>query len=166
MQRHWLQLSLLSKYVHLRLYQRHATYRLQALAACGSWFSNHRALAFGIVVSGSSIGGVILPIMVERLVPRVGFGWAMRSTAFLILGLLVVGNLAIKSRLPPPQKKLHLTEFLMPFTEVPFLLLTISSFFIYLGGFLPFNFIIAQARAGGMSAELAGYLVSIINASS
>ena len=104
--------------------------------------------------------------MVEHLVRSVGFGWAMRSTAFLILGLLVVGNIFLKSRLPPPKRQFHVVEFLVPFTEVPFLLLTIGSFFIYLGGFLPFNFIIAQARADGMSSELAGYLVPIINAAS
>lgn len=104
--------------------------------------------------------------MVQRLIAKVGFGWAMRSTAFLILVLLVIGNLAVKSRLPPPGRKVQPLEFLRPFAEVPFLLLTTSAFFIYLGGFLPFNFIIVQARASGMSADLAEYLVPIINAAS
>ena len=90
----------------------------------------------------------------------------MRSTAFLLLGLLIVGNLTLKSRLPPSQRKFVLVEFLKPFKEPTFFFLTISSFFIYLGGFLPFNFIITQAIADGMSTELAGYLVPIINAAS
>ncbi len=126
----------------------------------------HRALAFGIITAGSSIGGVIMPIMVERLIKSVGFGWAMRGVAFLILGLLVVGNLTVKSRLPPLRKGFRFMDFVMPFTEVPFLLLTASSFFIYIGGFLPFNFLIAQAQAQGMSADLAGYLIPIVNAAS
>ncbi len=104
--------------------------------------------------------------MVQRLIVEIGFGWAMRTTAFLILALLVVGNIFVKSRLPPPKKKFPMKEFVTPFAEMPFLLLTIASFLIYLGGFLPFNFIIVQAQAGGMSAELAGYLVSILNAAS
>jgi MFS family permease len=137
-----------------------------ALAAAGTWFAKRRALAFGIIVSGSSIGGVILPIMVEHLVQKIGFGWAMRSTAFLILGLLVIGNIFVKSRLPPPKKRFQAEDFLTPFTEMPFSLLTTSSFFIYLGGFLPFTFIILQARANGMSTELAGYLVPIVNGAS
>lgn len=138
----------------------------KAIAALGTWFLKHRALAFGIAVSGSSIGGVVMPIMVERLVRTVGFGWAMRCTAFLILGLLVIGNLTLKSRLPPLRRQFRFMDFFTPFTEVPFLLLTISSFFLYLGGFLPFNFIIAQAKAGGTSTELADYLVPIVNAAS
>jgi MFS family permease len=136
------------------------------LAAVGQWWAKHRALALGIVVSGSSIGGVVLPIMVERLIPRIGFGWAMRSVAFLFLGLLVVGNVCVKARLPPAKRGFKIGEFIAPFSEVPFSLLTAGSFFIYLGGFLPFTFVIVQARAEGMSTQLATYLVSILNGAS
>ena len=132
----------------------------------GTWFLKHRALAFGIVTAGSSIGGVVLPIMVERLVVRVGYGWAMRSTAFLFLGLLVIGNLTIKSRLPPPHRKFNPKDFVRPFAEPAFVLLTIGAFVIYLGAFLPFNFIILQAEIEGMPTQLANYMVPILNAAS
>lgn len=39
-----------------------------------TWFFKWRALAFGIVAAGSSLGGVILPIMVAQLIPQIGFG--------------------------------------------------------------------------------------------
>ncbi|KAL7787307.1 monocarboxylate permease-like protein [Trichoderma afarasin] len=136
------------------------------IAALGTWFRVHRALAFGIVTAGSSLGGVVLPIMVERLVVRIGFGWAMRSTAFLFFGLLIIGNLTVKSRLPPPGRKFDAKEFVTPFAERPFALLTAAGFMIYLGAFLPFTFIIVQAKAEGMSTRLADYLVPIINAAS
>ena len=57
-------------------------------------------------------------------------------------------------------------EFLTPFQEPAFLILTIAAFIIYLGAFLPFNFIIVQAKAAGMSTHLAGYMVPIVNAAS
>jgi hypothetical protein len=118
------------------------------------------------MVAGSSIGGIVLPIMVEHLVRSVGFGWAMRSTAFLLLGLLVFGNLTVKSRLPPLRRPLKLMDFVTPFTERPFFLLALAGFFVYLGGFLPFTFLIIQAQAEGMSTNLAGYLIPIMNAAS
>jgi MFS family permease len=136
------------------------------IAACGTWFLRHRALAFGIMVSGSSLGGVILPIMVNHLVREIGFGWAMRTVAFLFLLLLVIANLTIKSRLPPLKKPFHVMEFVTPFTEKPFFLLALSGFFVYLGGFLPFNFLIVEGQAQGMSPGLANYLVPILNAAS
>jgi len=137
-----------------------------AIAACGTWFKRHRALAFGIMVAGSSIGGVVLPIMVQKLLPKIGFGWTMRTLAFLLLALLIFGNLTVKSRLPPARKPMRFMDFVTPFFELPFLLLALSSFFIYIGGFLPFNFLIVQGQASGMSLELAQYLVPILNAAS
>jgi MFS family permease len=155
--------SLLRPGTHLHTYFANSDY-LTAIAAVGTWFRKRRALAFGIMVSGSSLGGVVLPIMVQHLVVSIGFGWAIRSTTFLFLGLLVFGNLAIKSRLPTTKRTVKLTDFINPFTEVPFSLLVVGAFIIYLGGFLPFNYIIVQAQEQGMSENLASYLVSIINA--
>ncbi|QDS67478.1 hypothetical protein FKW77_001012 [Venturia effusa] len=136
------------------------------IAAVGTWFSARRALAFGIMLAGSSIGGVVLPIMINHLIPKIGFGWTMRVVAFIMLALLVFANLAVKSRLPPSKRKVRPQDFVTPFKEPAFLLLVVGAFFVYLGGFLPFTFIIVQAEAGGMSRQLAGYLVPILNAAS
>lgn len=104
--------------------------------------------------------------MVNRLVEDIGFGWTMRAVAFLLLGVVLIGNFTIKSRIPPSKRPLRFMDFIEPYTEPVFLVMTIGIWFIYVGGFLPFTFIIVQARAQGMSTTLAGYLVSILNASS
>ena len=56
-------------------------------------------------------------------------------------------------------------EFIRPLTELPFFLLTLSCFLIFMGMFLPINFIILYAIKQGMSLRLAGYLIAILNAS-
>jgi MFS family permease len=104
--------------------------------------------------------------MVNRLVNDIGFGWTMRAVAFLLLGIVLIGNFTIKSRIPPTKRPLRFMDFIEPYTEPTFFFLTLGVWFVYLGGFLPFTFIIVQARAQGMSTTLAGYLVSILNASS
>ena len=50
-----------------------------ALATVSRFFARHRGLALGITVSGSFIGGVIWPIMLDRLLNDhgVSFGWIM-----------------------------------------------------------------------------------------
>lgn len=115
-----------------------------AMNSVGTWFFKRRAAAFGIMASGSSLGGVILPIMVTRLIPEVGFPWTMRICAFLILGLLVIANLTVKSRLPPKPRKLDMMEFIRPLKEPAFSILCIASFFFFFGTFLPFNYVILQ----------------------
>ena len=140
-----------------------------AMSTCATWFFRRRALAFGVMASGSSLGGVIFPIMVDHLVVEVGFPWTMRICAFLILGCLIVANLTVKSRLPPSPKPLRLMEFITPLGEAPFLLVVIASFFFFFGLFLPFNFIIIAATtppSGHMSFALASYLLAILNAAS
>jgi hypothetical protein len=138
------------------------------MTACSTWFLKHRALAIGVMASGSSIGGVVLPIMVNRLVAPggIGFGWTMRAVAFLLLGMVSIGIFTVKSRIPPLKSPLVMKDFITPFKEPAYILLTIGIWFIYIGGFIPFTFVIVQARKQGMSDNLASYLVSILNAAS
>ena len=135
-----------------------------ALSSTSTWFNRRRALAIGIVASGSSLGGVIFPIMVERLVNEVGFGWTMRISAFLVLGMLVVANLTVRSRIPPQKKPLILMEFITPFGEAAYSLVALASFLFFFGLFLPFTYVILQGQSIGMSVTLAGYLIPILNA--
>ena len=131
-----------------------------------TWFFRRRALAFGIVASGSSLGGVIFPIMVERMVNSIGFGWTMRTCAFLILAMLIIGNLTVRSRIAPTKRPFKLMDFVTPFAELPFLLVTAGGFCFFFGLFIPFTFVILQGQSLGMSPDLAGYLIPILNAAS
>ena len=115
-----------------------------AMSSNGTWFFKKRAASFGIMASGSSLGGVIFPIMVSHLIPKVGFPWTMRACAFLILGMLIIANLTVKSRLTPNPRPLVLMEFIRPLKEPAFGLLCLASFFFFFGTFLPFTFVILQ----------------------
>jgi MFS family permease len=138
---------------------------LQALSAVATWFHHQRGLAFGITMSGSSAGGVIFPIMINHLIPKVGFAWSMRIAAFMILGLLIIANLTVKTRTPPhPQPPMTLKEFFSPLTERTYVLTAAGNFFFVFGLFIPINYLIVQAIAGGISPSLANYLIPILNA--
>jgi MFS family permease len=129
-----------------------------------SWFFKRRAAAFGIMVSGSSLGGVILPIMMDRMVASVGFPWAMRAVAFLMLVLCGIASLTVRSRLPPRPRPLVIGEYFAGFKEPTFAFLVLGNFMFFWGLFLPFNYIILQAQQQGMNPSLVPYLLPIINA--
>ncbi|CEL11223.1 Putative MFS monocarboxylate transporter (Mct) [Aspergillus calidoustus] len=131
-----------------------------------TWFRKKRALAMGITASGSSLGGVVMPILVDHIINRHGFGWAMRICAFFMLGLLAVTNLTVRSCLKPKPKPLTLMSYFKNFTDVPFVLVALASFFYSMGMFIPITFIVTYGEHVGMSTSLAGYLVSIFNAAS
>lgn len=55
-----------------------------ALTVVGQHFKERRALAMGLVTTGSSLGGIGFPLMFERLLPNVGFPNALRLAALKI----------------------------------------------------------------------------------
>jgi MFS family permease len=126
-----------------------------------TWFKNRRALAMGSVASGSSLGGVLLPILVERVMGRIGFAWIMRICAFVMLGLLIVVNLTVRSRLPPQPQPSSFGTYLRLFKEEAFLLTALTSFFYSMGMFIPITFMVTYGEHMGMETGLAGYLVPI-----
>lgn len=77
---------------------------LPAMALATQWFSSKRGLAVGIVACGSSLGGVIYPFMIPRLVDSVGFAAAIRWTALLQGVLLLIANLLCSTPFPPKRK--------------------------------------------------------------
>lgn len=129
-----------------------------------SWFFKKRAAAFGIMVSGSSLGGTVMPIMIEQLIPKIGFPWTMRAVAFIYLGLLAITCATVKSRLPPSPKPLVISEYLAGFKEPVYALTLLANFLFFWGMFIPFNYILLQAQDAGMNATLVQYLLPIINA--
>ncbi|KAK4196127.1 major facilitator superfamily domain-containing protein [Triangularia verruculosa] len=137
-----------------------------AFTCVSTWFLKKRGAAMGLVVCGSSIGGVIFPVLLINLIPKVGFPWAIRICAFLVLALLIWANMTVRTRIPPVKRPFEFAAFIAPLTELPFALLTAAIFFFYWGMFVPFTFIVVEALAGGMSENLANYLVAILNGSS
>ncbi|KAM5448730.1 hypothetical protein MaudCBS49596_005237 [Microsporum audouinii] len=135
-----------------------------SMSCIASWFSRRQAAAFGIIASGSSVAGVVLPIMMDKLNDRIGFPWMIRSISFMFLGLLVTACLTVKPRLPPRPRPVVLSEYVDSLKEIP-MVLTVLAFFLFMWGmFLPFNYIILQAIAAGTSPTLIPYLLPILNA--
>jgi MFS family permease len=135
-----------------------------AMSSTTTWFFKRRSAAFGLIASGSSLGGVCLPIMMNHLIPRIGFPWTIRIIAFMFLGLCGISCVTVKSRLPPRPKPFLLKNYLKPFTEPAMAFTMIAGFLFFWGMFLPFSYITLQAQAAGMDANLAQYLLAILNA--
>lgn len=98
-----------------------------------TWFRKRRALAFGIIASGSSFGGVVLPIALTQLKARVGFPWALRAVALLILVLCGISCLTVRSRLQPQPRPLVWAVYAQPLSEAPFVLFVSGAFLFLLG---------------------------------
>jgi len=99
-----------------------------SLSLVSTYFSKRRALALGIVAAGSATGGMVFPALVEQLLPKVGFGWTMRSLAFIQLACLFVCNLFMRTRLHP-RRTGALVDW-KSFKEVTYSLFATGMFFV------------------------------------
>ncbi|KAL6713045.1 hypothetical protein ACLMJK_009441 [Lecanora helva] len=131
-----------------------------------TFFKKKRGIAGGLTVAGSSLGGVIFPLMVQHLIPDVGFPWTMRTCAFLIFTLLVFANLTVSSNFPHKPRPISIMDYIGPLGEPNFAILAVASFFMYWGLFVPFDEIVIAAHHYGMSQYMAFSLVPILNGAS
>jgi MFS family permease len=136
-----------------------------AMASIGQYFHKNRGAAMGLAVGGSSLGGVIFPIVLSKTLnnPKISFGWSVRIAGFIMLPLILIGCATIRARLPPRKG----TFFLPRAFKNPIYLGLIGSIFLtMMGVFMPFFYLPTFGVAHGMSTQLASYIVAILNGAS
>lgn len=108
------------------------------IASIGHFFLKKRGNATGLAMTAGGIGGIIFPLMLQRLFPMVGFAWSARIMGFMIFFLLVICNLLVRSRLP--RKPLPSLKSILPdltvFKDIPFSLLTFGILLLEWGIFV------------------------------
>ncbi|KAI1633476.1 major facilitator superfamily transporter [Biscogniauxia mediterranea] len=162
-----------------------------AVAAVSRRLPDRRGLALGLAIGGSSVGGIVWPIMLDQLLYSriVSFGWLMRAVAFTMLPLLSVACVAIIDTQPslaqslaqstqttqaeanhaqatPDENLKKRNSGFSILKDRTFLLLCLGLAIVYLGLFTPFFYISTYATQQGLSSSTAFYLISAINASS
>ncbi|KAI0096702.1 MFS monocarboxylate transporter [Nemania sp. FL0031] len=109
------------------------------LSVPSSYFKDKKPLAVAIVSSGAGTGGLVYPAMIQQLRPRVGFGWTVRSMAFLTLFICIIINLLLRIRVPA--RKSGPIADLGAFKELDYVFFVIGFFLIYWTVFFAFYFI-------------------------
>ncbi|KAL0944895.1 monocarboxylate permease-like protein [Colletotrichum truncatum] len=136
-----------------------------AMAATPQYFRKRRGVAMGLAMTGSSIGAIIYPIVLSKLLndSSIGFGWSVRITGFIMVPAIIFSLFTVKARLPPRQ-----TNFLLlsAFKDKLYVTLIPSLFFLFIGMFVPLFYLPTYGIYHGMSESLASYLVAMINAAS
>ena len=138
-----------------------------AIAAVGHYFYARRGVATGIAATGGSIGGIAFPLILQALIPRIGWGWATRAVALICLIAFGFANLLIRSRLPqkPFSKENVLPNFRI-FRDMRFTLTTAAIFLIEWGLFIPISYISSYSLDHGFSTEFSYQILSVLNAGS
>ncbi|MCJ1476315.1 hypothetical protein MMC13_004981 [Lambiella insularis] len=138
---------------------------IPSIAIVATYFTERRALATGIAVSGSSIGGIVYPMVFRRLLPLVGFGWATRTLGFISLLLLCVSVAVMKSRSGPKRPR----SLWIPsaFRRMPYTLHTVGVLLAFIGLYFPLFYIQSYAlTVVSIRGNLAFDILAILNGAS
>ncbi|XXG99480.1 Serine/threonine-protein kinase [Hypoxylon texense] len=139
---------------------------IPSVAIIPQYFSRRKALAMGIVTSGSSFGGVIYALMFQSLLPRVGFGWATRIMGFTSFATISISVLVLRRRTPPPAGVRSLLD-MQAFKERPYIIYCLGMSLSYVAFFVPIFYLQGYALSHGLQGQtVALYLVAILNAAS
>ncbi|KAI8271099.1 Riboflavin transporter MCH5 [Colletotrichum sp. SAR 10_98] len=136
-----------------------------SIAAVGHWFKRRRGFATGMASTGGSIGGIVFPLMMQSLFPRLGWGWTIRAVGFICLALCGASNFLIRSRLPPPRNASPHPDPRI-FRSAAFSLTTAGIFLMEFALFIPLTYISSYALSRGFSESFAFQILPILNAGS
>ncbi|KAL8939555.1 MAG: hypothetical protein Q9216_003286 [Gyalolechia sp. 2 TL-2023] len=136
-----------------------------AVGAIAHFFSRYRGAATGLAATGGSFGGIIFPLALQSLFPRLGFAWSVRLLALIFFVLLMVANLLIRTRLPPRVGGTVWPDFRI-FGNPTFALTTAGVFFLEWGLFVPLSYISSYALANDVSPTFSYQLLAVLNAGS
>ncbi|RAK73951.1 MFS general substrate transporter [Aspergillus fijiensis CBS 313.89] len=152
-----------------------------SMACVAHWFMKRRGLASGVAFIGSGFGGVIFPLMLQSLLPRVGWGWSIRILAFVLLVLCAISVAFCRSRVPPRKGAETTWRDTLPDPSIfldgtgAMALTTFGVLFTDLAYFLPITYVpsyyidrqrLSQEEALTGSAAFAYQLLAILNAAS
>ncbi|KAL8796929.1 MAG: hypothetical protein Q9182_007271 [Xanthomendoza sp. 2 TL-2023] len=138
-----------------------------AVSVISHYFLVKRANASGLAATGSSFGGIMIPLVLQSLYPKLGFAWATRILGFIFVALLILANILIRSRLPSRAlAKVELLPQLGTFRSLPYSLLVMGVFLSEWGLFIPINYISAYALDHGLPTALSYQLLALLNAGS
>ncbi|KAK3940745.1 hypothetical protein QBC46DRAFT_120384 [Diplogelasinospora grovesii] len=114
------------------------------LSVISSYFKEKRSYALAVAATGTGIGSVVFPAAVQYLIPRVGFPWAVRCSAFVALAISVAAISLLRPHLKPRTLG-PLVEW-TAFREGPYVLFMMGAFLFFWALYFGFFYINAYAR--------------------
>ncbi|TVY52466.1 Aspyridones efflux protein apdF, partial [Lachnellula cervina] len=128
-----------------------------------TYFSKKRSLALAIVASGTATGGIVIPIIAQQLLPRIGFPWTIRVLGFVVLFNASIAQVFARER---NVRKVSGPLFdLKAFKDVRYSMFSAALFMIFCSLYVGFFYISTFARdAVHLSVSTSRTIVIIINA--
>ena len=115
------------------------------MALTTTYFSKKRSLCLGVAALGACSGGIVFPLMVQQLLPRIGLRWTIRAIGAIMTPFNIVCALLLRPRLAPRKDAIRLVDW-AALTEAPFVLYSIAMFLIFWSLYFAFFYVSLYGR--------------------
>jgi MFS family permease len=135
---------------------------LVPVAVLAMFFEKKRMIATGLASTGASVAGIAYTLSMRSLFTSVGFAWAVRIFALIILVTNAVAFMVMRMQLQTGSKSSGFG--LHHFKDLPYTVFVVAFTLFVASSFVPFFFIQEYAIKLGVSKDMAFNLLSIMNA--
>ncbi|KAK9447718.1 major facilitator superfamily domain-containing protein [Limtongia smithiae] len=135
-----------------------------AISCISHWFLHRRGFAIGIAATGGGFGGVVIPLAVRALIPKVGFAWTIRIVGFIVLLTSIFAVICMKSRLTKTSGSAQID--LRAFRDKRFAMFACANFMVEWSLQIPQTYFTSYALAKGIDETLSYQLIAIMNGAS
>jgi MFS family permease len=111
------------------------------LSVTSSYFDENRTMALTCAATGTSVGGVVFPAIMQYCRPH---EWAVRVTGFVAAACMGIALAVVRPRLPP-RRSGPVVEW-AAFKEMPYMLYAVGAFLLYWALFFGAFYINSFAR--------------------
>ncbi|KAI0201488.1 putative MFS monocarboxylate transporter [Astrocystis sublimbata] len=125
-----------------------------------------RAKAMGLMACGSSIGGIVYPIMFQFLIPLIGFLWTVRSIGFVIFELYLISYSVLVGY--QEKKSVRRAFDRTALMDWPFMTLCVASLLSAIAFYIPLLYLplFTEIRIPNLDPNLSLDLLPILNGAS
>ncbi|KAG2139240.1 major facilitator superfamily domain-containing protein [Suillus clintonianus] len=134
------------------------------MAIVSHHFSKKRTMVMSLVVSGTSLGTIIHPIMLNHFLNgTVGFARGVRFSAGFVSALLLISCLSMRTRELPAPTGSYTAVARKCSREVPFILMTVGSTLFQIRSFFPVFYLQLDSVKHDIDINFSFYSLVIMN---
>jgi len=133
-----------------------------SIAIVGHYFDERRGTATGIAATGGAFGGIVYPLILQVLIPKIGFAWSTKVIAGISLMLCLFANIFIKDRLPPSPNA-NARPDIRILARPAFAAAVLGVFLLESALFVPLTYITSYSLAQGFNPTFSFLVLPILN---
>ncbi|KAI9301226.1 major facilitator superfamily domain-containing protein [Cunninghamella echinulata] len=134
---------------------------IPSISSIPQWFNENRALAMGIVSSGTGIGGLIFSPFTNYLITKYSWEWCLRIMGIIIFITMISSSLIIKQRYQVNKPLAIINKPIVKNNK--FILSCLSTLFQSTGYLVPLYFMPEYSQTLGFTVETSSLFLGIHN---